>query len=150
METRSPPQGRRSFDPPHTDPTYKEWKRGSLCLVASTSGTRILPTRNGNAVKCNALVGQLGHGSYLQGMETVLSSNHSIAAASALTHGSYLQGMETYRHWLRQKSRPLHGSYLQGMETVIRRFPSPHRRVHGSYLQGMETDNSLSDPPLFM
>ena len=55
----------------HTDPTYKEWK----------------PYGSRKRLKCFS-----GHGSYLQGMETILQRHNQ---QLPLKHGSYLQGMET-------------------------------------------------------
>ena len=112
-----------------------------------------------HAVRAGAACGR-AHGSYLQGMETVIVSivSHNLVVA----HGSYLQGMETAYIWDQKRlGQQAHGSYLQGMETILNGVVTPallrtdptykewkHTSgsmedgltvMHGSYLQGMET-----------
>ena len=124
-----------------TDPTYKEWKLFHIFFHFFTLHL---------------------HGSYLQGMETLLSSQTTREPSAP--HGSYLQGMETvfviatsndiwkrtdptYKEWKLAHVRfcvtfvALHGSYLQGMETCSERKAfAVGWFMHGSYLQGMETE----------
>ena len=78
---------------------------------------RILPTRNGNGSQFQASGGlTAAHGSYLQGMETIMSS---ILWYGMRPHGSYLQGMETITPPCFRVIVCKHGSYLQGMETLL-------------------------------
>ena len=99
----------------YTDPTYKEWKHLPCCFhfLTSVCFTRILPTRNGNfsppvvAVACwrtrilptrngnfdfsHLTCSVCSHGSYLQGMETELSS------PGVLSHQDHTD--PTYKEW---------------------------------------------------
>ena len=57
-----------------TDPTYKEWKLVlRLFMILNEGMARILPTRNGNQFWHGYWGAPTLHGSYLQGMETLLS-----------------------------------------------------------------------------
>ena len=99
-----------------TDPTYKEWKLSiGLGIFGQLSSARILPTRNGNLMIPVKLSFICRHGSYLQGMETLLNSvwRAVLTAARILPtrNGNWDQGMIA-------EAEAEHGSYLQGMETL--------------------------------
>ncbi len=91
--------------PPCTDPTYKEWKRllGFVIVPANMSTD---PT-------------------YKEWKPAPASEwPHTDGG-----HGSYLQGMETVRYCLLEfLEGEMHGSYLQGMETRGTSSQSPNRR----------------------
>ena len=72
---------RKDKDGANTDPTYKEWKQLKMLEIYPVTVFR--------------------HGSYLQGMETILK-NYGKQSLNISRHGSYLQGMETSSgaYWL--------------------------------------------------